>query len=293
MGGEVHVPARSSAEPVPDLLRLVRRVVVHDDVDVETLGHAGLDVVQELAELPAAVAAEALADDLARWRRRGQRTARSCRCACSLMGAPLDLAGAQRQQRLGAIERLNLRFLVHAEDHGMLRRVHVETYDVAHLVHEVGVRRQLEGLAPVRLQREGLPDAVDRRRRVPRLAGHRARAPVRRIPRLLFQRLAHHPGHGVVTDALGTEPGRGSSWSPSMPCSANRLHHFLAVRLLMPSVLAICTLVSPSAASSTMCARSERLRQTFRPRASRCNSLRSAPLSLISTDRRIAVPPNR
>ena len=86
-------------------------------------------------------------------------------------------------------------------------------------------------------------------------------------------------------------PGRGSSWSPSMPCSANRLRHFLAVRLLMPSVAAICTLFSPSAASSTMCARSDTARHTLRPRASRSNSLRSSPVSLISTDGRITVPP--
>ena len=43
-----------------------------------------------------------------------------------------------------------------------------------------------------------------------------------------------------------------------MRYSANRLRHFLAVRLLMPNVLAICTLVGPSAASSAMCARSDR-----------------------------------
>ena len=54
-----------------------------------------------------------------------------------------------------------------------------------------------------------------------------------------------------------------------MRYSANRLRHFLAVRLLMPSVFAICTLVSPSAASNTMCARSDSARQTFRPRARR------------------------
>ena len=61
----MHVPAWPLGEPVADFLRLVRRVAVHDDVDVEALGHVGLDVVQEPAELPASVATEALADDLA------------------------------------------------------------------------------------------------------------------------------------------------------------------------------------------------------------------------------------
>ena len=86
-------------------------------------------------------------------------------------------------------------------------------------------------------------------------------------------------------------PERGSSSSPSRRCSAKRLRHFLAVWLVTPSTLPICTLVSPSAASSTMCARSDRPRQTLRTRASRSSSLRSSALSLISTEGRITMPP--
>jgi hypothetical protein len=48
--------------------------------------------------------------------------------------APFDLAGAHRQQRLGAIERLGLALLVDAEHHGALGRSHVEPDDVAHLL---------------------------------------------------------------------------------------------------------------------------------------------------------------
>ena len=42
----------------------------------------------------------------------------------------------------------------------MLWRVHVQPDDVAHLVHEVRVRRELEGLAAVGLQGKGLPHPV-------------------------------------------------------------------------------------------------------------------------------------
>ena len=44
---------------------VVGRVVVHDNVDLEVGRHAGRDVIQELAELRAAVAPATLSDDLA------------------------------------------------------------------------------------------------------------------------------------------------------------------------------------------------------------------------------------
>ena len=47
----------------------------------------------------------------------------------------------------------------------------------------------------------GLPDAMDRRRRTARFPGQRARAPARRVPRLLFMRLADRT---VVADAPRT-----------------------------------------------------------------------------------------
>ena len=45
-----------------DQLRFVARGIVHDDVDVETLGHVALDFVEELAELARSMARPALTD---------------------------------------------------------------------------------------------------------------------------------------------------------------------------------------------------------------------------------------
>ena len=56
------------------------------------------------------------------------------------MAAPLDLTGTHRQQRLGAVECLNLRFLVDAQHQGAVGWVEVEPDDVAHLVDEQGGR---------------------------------------------------------------------------------------------------------------------------------------------------------
>ena len=75
--------------------------------------------------------------------------------------APLDLAGAHRQHRRGRHRGLDLRHLIHAQHQRPVRRVGVQANDVAHLLHEQGVARELEGFVPVPRPREGAPDAAD------------------------------------------------------------------------------------------------------------------------------------
>ena len=84
--------------------------------------------------------------------------------ALVVVGAPLHLTRPHGQHRLCAVERLDLALLVDAEHKRTLGRVEIEAYDVAHLVDELRVARQLEALDPMRLQAEGAPDAVHRRR---------------------------------------------------------------------------------------------------------------------------------
>src|SRR5713226_6380735 len=50
-------------------------------------------------------------------------------------GAALSLAGPHRQNRLHAIERLNLRLLVRAQHQRPVRRVEIEPHNIAHLLH--------------------------------------------------------------------------------------------------------------------------------------------------------------
>ena len=69
-----------------------------------------------------------------------------------IVGAPFGLTGPHRQQRRGAIQRLNLRLLVDREHHGVLRRVHVQPDDIAYFGHQQRIGRQLEALAAMRLQ---------------------------------------------------------------------------------------------------------------------------------------------
>jgi hypothetical protein len=196
---EVDVPARPLGQPVPDRLGLVGGIVVHHQMHVEVGWHAGLDLIQELPELAGAVLRIAAADHRAGGDVEGGEQ-RSGAVALVVMGAPLDLAGAHRQQRLAAIQCLDLRLLVHAQHQRAVGRCHVEPDDVADLVDEQRVGRQLEGLGAMRLQPEGAPDAVDGRGRVTHGLGHRTQRPVRRPGRRRFQCQPDRLGDRVVAD---------------------------------------------------------------------------------------------
>ena len=87
---------------------------------------------------------------------------RSRPVAFVVMRAALELARPHRQQRLCAVQRLDLALLVHAEHQGMIGWVHIQTHDVAHFLDQLRVGRQLERVGTVRLQSEGMPDPADR-----------------------------------------------------------------------------------------------------------------------------------
>lgn len=77
--------------------------------------------------------------------------------------APFRYARHHRQDRLLAIQGLDLAFLIDTEDKGSVRWGQVKADDIADLVDEQRVARQLECLAAVRLQAERRPHSADRR----------------------------------------------------------------------------------------------------------------------------------
>ena len=117
-----------------------------------------------------------------------------------VVAAPLRHPRHQRQHRRRPVERLDLRLLVHAQHDRRLRRVEVEPDDVAHLVDELRIGRELERLRLMRLQPERAPDTADRALAHPGCRRHRPGRPVRRIDRLLLERLHDHPLDRLVAD---------------------------------------------------------------------------------------------
>ena len=57
---------RTTGKPCLDLGRLVGGIVVHDDMDLEPIGNASIDFLEEVQELGRPVSLVALADDEAR-----------------------------------------------------------------------------------------------------------------------------------------------------------------------------------------------------------------------------------
>src|SRR6516164_8278116 len=185
---EVEVIARVAGEPRFDGWRFVGGIIVEHQMDVEIGWHGLLDLRQEFAEFDRPVVLVAAADDPTGGDVQGGEQ-RGCAVALVVMAASLDLPRAHRQQRLSAVERLDLRLFIDAQHQGAVGRVEVEPDDVAHLVDKQRVSRQLEGFYAVRLQSKGPPDAPHARGRDAAVPRHAAGAPVRGCGRPTLQRL--------------------------------------------------------------------------------------------------------
>ena len=133
-------------EPIPNEPCLVAQGVVHDDVDIEARRRISFSRVEKLAEVDGAVARHALADygprlDVGPCCDGRDHPSKERRRAVPLavMGAPLDLTGTHWQQRLGAIEGLDLTLLIDADDPRLLRRVQLQADDIAYFLDELRI----------------------------------------------------------------------------------------------------------------------------------------------------------
>src|ERR1700716_416728 len=107
-------------------------------MDVETVRHVGLDLVEELAELGRAMAREAFADHAASGDVEGCEQ-RGDAVALVVVTAARRLARSHGEHGLAAVQRLDLRLLIDTQYDGALGWGYVEADDVAHLGDEVGI----------------------------------------------------------------------------------------------------------------------------------------------------------
>jgi hypothetical protein len=185
MEDEAGVPV----EPSPNLGVLVRGVVVEDDMDDLAGGNVGFDRIEKANELLMAMALHAAADDLAF---QDVERGKQGRGAMPLVVMRHRRAAAllHRQAGLGAVERLDLRFLVDRQHHRMRRRIDprvrpmagpragAKTDNVVQLVDELAVARQLELAHAMRLEPMGVPDPLHRADADPDLFGHHLGRPM-------------------------------------------------------------------------------------------------------------------
>ncbi len=103
-----------AGEPCSNQCGFMCRVVVHDDVDIEVGRHLRVDLLEEVQKLGGAMPLVAFADheaggDVERREQRGRAVPDVA------MGSTFGHAGHHRQDRLFAVECLDLALLVDAE----------------------------------------------------------------------------------------------------------------------------------------------------------------------------------
>src|SRR5262249_41670127 len=142
LGREMQVEARMSEQPALDERCLVSSVVVEDEMGFQFLGDVLVDRLEKLPKLDAAVASVMLRDDLAALDVE-RREKRSGAVTDVIVSSALNLSGPQRQDGLRTIQGLDLRFLVHAEDHGTIWRIQVKADDIPDLLNQQRIGRDL------------------------------------------------------------------------------------------------------------------------------------------------------
>jgi hypothetical protein len=75
-----------------------------------------------------------------------------------IMRPALHLGGLHRQQRLSAVQRLDLRLLIHAQNNRLLRRMQVETHHIGERGRQLRVGAELEAAAALGLNLVVAPD---------------------------------------------------------------------------------------------------------------------------------------
>src|SRR5215467_14330567 len=105
---------RPAGEPRLDLGCLVGGIVVHDDMDVELVRDLSIDLFEEVQELGRPVTPVAFADDEARGDIEGGEQ-RGRAVPHAVVRPPFRDAWHHRQDRLLAVQGLDLAFLVDAE----------------------------------------------------------------------------------------------------------------------------------------------------------------------------------
>ena len=118
-----------------------------------------------------------------------------------VVGDAFDIAEAHRQHGLGALERLALTLLVDAQHQRMIGRVEVQPDDVADLLDEERIVRQLEALRAVRLQSEQRQVAVYGALRQPGFVRQAATRPVCLAARFSRQRGIDQRGDLILAGA--------------------------------------------------------------------------------------------
>lgn len=167
-------------QPVLNVGVSMRSVVVQDQMEILVRGSFPIQNFHELQKLLVAVAGIACSDDGPLQNVQGGKEAGRA-VPFVVVGHRPATTFFHRQARLGSVQGLNLGFLIHAQNHGLIRGIQVKADHVGQLFDELFVRRQLKRLDAVGLQSVGLPNAGNSRMADSDFFGQSPGAPMRRV----------------------------------------------------------------------------------------------------------------
>ena len=169
-------------------LRLVRRQVVDDHMNVPTPRLRREHVPQEVHKGLAGMTGHCLADNLAGLRvQRGVQQERAV--AVVLESMAFRASGGERQHGIEAVQGLNRRLFIDGKHDRVLRWIQVQSDDIGRLPLEVWVVRQHVAFKSVRLQPGPPPDARDEHMTNSQHLAQLARGPMRAAIRRFLPRL--------------------------------------------------------------------------------------------------------
>ena len=138
---------------------LVSGIVVDDHMHRFLLGHPGIDEVEGANKLLMAMTLHTLSDDLA-FQDIKRRKQRRDAVALVVVGDGAGTSLLHRQPRLGAVQRLDLAFLIDRENDGMVGRIDVKADDLFEFGRELRIVGQLEPADQMRPQPMSAPDPL-------------------------------------------------------------------------------------------------------------------------------------
>jgi hypothetical protein len=157
---------------------------------------------------------------------------RSRAVALVIVGYSLDITQSHRQERLAALQRLNLALLVNREDERLIGGVKVESDDVSDLFNEERIGRELEILRSVRLNTKEREIALHGTLADTSLLGNASNTPVSGVPGLFLEHGTKHLGDFILVMSAGPsgsghiiEAGESILIEPVAPVADNREAH--------------------------------------------------------------------
>ena len=134
-GSEVQMKPRALGQPVMNQCCFVSSIVVQNQMDLKMDRDLGINGIEERTKFDRPVSTMQLTHNLAALGIQGSKQG-SGAVPHIAVRAPLGLTGSHGQQRLGAVQSLNLRFLVDTEHQGTVWRIEVESDNVTDFLDE-------------------------------------------------------------------------------------------------------------------------------------------------------------